>query len=85
MSRPSPEELAEAERTVNALSQLFLTSNAFKLVLGELDRLRAVEAAAVALVDHWQNTSTGGFSVYTKRNIELLDALSAAVRGGETE
>jgi hypothetical protein len=88
MTEPSPDELAEAERHLRVHLERAQGAEAFflepvRIVMAEYDRLKAVEQAATALVDHWDNARsvqpTG--TDYTGRNFQLLNALAAAVRG----
>lgn len=84
----SPDELAEAERRLNAQPAMCCRGPAWLAArVSEFDRLRLVEQAATALVEHWDRLHH--HDVETVRQVTLgtlvtlVDALAAAVRGEE--
>jgi hypothetical protein len=58
--QPSPDELAEAERALRSVASSVssptpgeMDAREVWLIMAEFDRLRLVEQAATALVEHW--------------------------------
>jgi hypothetical protein len=75
------DKLAEAERRARLLRE---TDGAHWVglppILDELDRLRPVEQAATALVEHWEVVDHSSWDDLDHFE-DLLDALAAAVHG----
>jgi hypothetical protein len=87
---PSPDELADALQVLDSNIKYApggRYAEVARVVTAELGRLRLVEQAASALVEHWERLHP--HDVETVRQVTLgtlvtlVDALAAAVRGEE--